>query len=243
MRYMRSLVIVSVFCAFAAAPLAPAAFIGGIESFNGTTKDAATWEERNGAGISQNDLLHLDVDGGIPGITQADYNTISQTVGVGEKVRVTVTPLSANSSGAAALILTTNSQGTAVRPLDDSRYLAVFYGNSNDAILALTKDQATETNAPISNGDHPNNVGYIYEIERVSSTSASMRVFLADGVTQLGSTITPTFAGVPDNLTIALYANQINVTFDEVTITAVPEPASLAGLAMAALLIRRRSRG
>jgi len=222
-----------------------AAFISGIESFPGTVKDAATWEEFTSGGgvIAQNNSLNIASTGG-----NSDYTTITQLINVGDFVRADVTVNSVGDFGSAALYLTNDSGGTGARTADDSRLVGIRYGNSADAIqAAVQRGAGGDTYTNIVNGDHPVGTTYTYEITLDSTTSATFKVF--DGVTQLGSTLTLSplspFGDLPGSMFISLVAGGSDVTFDNVMINQVPEPGTAGMLLMlaAGLIIQRRRNG
>src|SRR2546430_1369483 len=69
-------------CAFFNASHAVAAFVDGVERFNGTTKDLTTWEQFpvSGSGITQSDALNITGSG------DRDYTTRGIKVGIGQRV-------------------------------------------------------------------------------------------------------------------------------------------------------------
>src|SRR5437773_2377401 len=89
------------------AAVARAAFVDGVERFDGTVKDLTTWEQypASGAGITQNNALSITLAG------YRDYTTRTTKVGIGQRVtaEVTVTtPSEPDTIYRAALLLTTN---------------------------------------------------------------------------------------------------------------------------------------
>src|SRR5207237_8107590 len=90
----------------------------------------------------------------------------------------------------------------------------------------------------IASGDHPLNHMYIYQIERLDSTSAKFSVWDSDTGALVGSPVTRTFSGVPDSLTLALFTQSGNTTYDNVWIgNAVPEPTTAAAVMAVAFLL------
>jgi len=209
-----------------------------VESFAGTTKDPATWEEYSVDGfVSREDegLVYL-------GGNKADYTTKAFTVGVGEYARVYLDESSSGTYGTNALLLTTNSLGTSGRATDDSRVLSVQWNNYTAKIFARVSFDAgaVETDMDIATGFGGLD-GIWFQIERLSSTEARFSAF-DSGLDVIGTVQTMTFSDVPDDLYIGLYTASSYCHYDNVVVGSVPEPVTMGLLAMGGLgmVIRRR---
>ncbi|HEY7090271.1 MAG TPA: hypothetical protein VH518_19395 [Tepidisphaeraceae bacterium] len=73
---------------FWASGTARAGFSGGVETFDGTVKDTATWREQivTAGNITQNNALQMNAFGG-----RAEYTADGVSVGIGQSVRAEVT--------------------------------------------------------------------------------------------------------------------------------------------------------
>lgn len=244
------------------APLAAiparAAFTNGVETFNGSTLDTATWQKYayypENVTISQNNALNvICADTANP--AYGDYTTLSQTVAVGQRASVDVTVNSYNPgrSPKVYFALTNNSLGNTGNTYRDTYRMIVF--NDKDwnvldweygpwgAGAGGNFDQGTM--AP-----QPAGTTYHYEIQRLSASSATFLVTDALHTVLGSSTVDLTGSSYnsvslyPGPLYLSLGVEDANVTFDNVTISALPEPASLTLLALAAtpLLLRRKPR-
>src|SRR5688500_13220434 len=104
-------------------------FIGELETFDGTSKDAATWVEyvNRGSTITQNDALFLNAgSGGNP-----DYTTKIAPITAGGYVEAQLTVNSfvftEGQSANAWIALSTDSGGTANGAPFDTRYISLEY--------------------------------------------------------------------------------------------------------------------
>jgi len=205
--------------------VAQAEFIGGVEAFNGTTKDTTTWEEYTNAGsISQDDMLIVAASQG----GKADFTTKTLQVGFGQAVHAFVKEISSATFGNNALLLTTNSLGTSARATDDSRLLSVQWNKSGSKIFSrISYDAgATEIDDNIATGIDSLEDGYWFQIERLSSTEARFSAF--DSSKQVvGTPQTITFSDVPNDLYIALYSGQTDSNWDECLSLDLPEPSTM----------------
>lgn len=217
-------------------------FIGGVERFDGTVRDTTTWslwEKDPGQVFAQNYMVRLDgYDYSPRVISRAKYVTLSEQIGVGQMCRAKVTYNEMmDSFGTGGLMLTADT--TLQDGYLDSSFLSLFNLSSGwgNCISAGYKDNWGA--GPITASQHPVGSTYIYEIARLSSTSAMYSVY--SGASVVGTPQILTFEGVPDDLYIAVYALQGDFSFDDVTI--LPAPATTGLLLMAALgLLRRKSR-
>jgi hypothetical protein len=212
-----------------------AAFTAGVERFDGTVKDLATWEEMaifDGSSISQNDALFMHAP------YAADFTTRELKIGLNQGFSAEMTMLSSEPgfTGDAWVALTTNSRGTTAHMNLDSHVLAAEFNVFYESIFAFD----------IANGDGTGSVitdqlpgiydtTYVLSIFRASPTSATFSAATLAGQS-LGST-TLTISGVPDDLFIGLYAQNGDVKFDNVRL--FPEP-SIAGVSVMFVAMRRR---
>jgi len=218
------------FCAVAAFTTAAAdgAFINGVETFDGTVKDTATWNESTygGTNIVQNN--ELTIFGG-------DFTTKNLKIGIGQSVSAKMRLMPSPGSGTtfvAYLLLDTDSAGLLQAPTVDSRFVGISFWTDT----AKTQVFGVDGNFNGSSGgfDTPlianltparGNQTFIAQVERLSLTS--MRLTARDATTnaQLGQ-LTYTFNAargpVPADLFISLFGK---ATYDDVT---VPEPAAVS---------------
>ena len=204
-----------------------AAFINGVEGFDGTELDLETWEVRNPAYISQDDELINSTAG-------ANITTRNVVVRPGDTVTVDIR-LEDNDlhQNGAAIYLTSNSGGVDGLTVHDSAYLKLDMLFNTGNFSGARGGSGTATGQVIT--DIPNHLAtYTLGIERIGNARA--RYFVNDANGLLGET-TLSFAATPDDLFISLenYWNS-DAFYDNVTINGggvpVPEPSTYA---MAAL--------
>jgi hypothetical protein len=216
------------------------AFVNGVETFDGNVMDTATWEglaRFSGSTIAQNNAMILH------GPYAADYTTRSLTVGIGQKVQVDVTMTSPPPSGYdgwAALVLTTNDQGTAQQTNHDSATLwnvLQTWPDGTDSVFVMHQGDGYgnyyATGLPLLG------VRYTLSLERLSATSVKSSLSDANGLARGSYTLTD-FTDVPSDLYVSLYVQAMDATFDNVVVT--PEPATLSLLALGGLALLRRRR-
>lgn len=229
--------------------VAHAAFVDGVETFDGTTLDTATWEQLNlvdPTRLTQDDAIRLN--GSFPG-GWIDYVTREQQVGVGQSLRADITLN--DIGGSVYLILTNNSTGTGGGiggiTIQDTALLGVFL-TANTDVGAQVGGSGSTTGQVLREGSTPLGEAFTYEIARLDSTSARYSILdLATKTTLFTQTLS--FGGIPDNLFIALAVNGGDATFDNVAIRAIgdgpviPTPAAVgAGMLLLGGLITRRRR-
>ena len=220
-----------------------AAFVDGVERFDGTVKDTATWEEFTtvpGCSVSQDDRLIFKTGFGSDSI---DYTTKNVTVGIGELVTVELFPT--EGAGHALMYLTNNSSGHYTHM--DSAHMSIlyshiepygFYDFGASAVFpgGWVSDMFAADIPRLSLADP-----FILQIERTSRTSATFSAFNSD-MSLIGSTGL-SFTDMPDDLYISLGAvggSGGPVAFDNVTI--VPEPATDCLVLLGSLALRARRR-
>lgn len=210
-----------------AARTATAGFVGGLERFDGTTKDLMTWEEMaifSGSSIGQNDALLMHAP------YAADYTTRQLKVGINQGVHAEVTMLSTEPGGFdgwGVLALTTNSNGTSGHLMGDSQVLSVEVHSFFGGILASHMSSGSGTGEWVAQ-----NVGNVYQtfVLSIFRTNLNSAEFSARGMNGqfLGGT-TLTFSNVPDDLYVGMYSQTADVKYDNVAI--IPEPVGVAVVA------------
>jgi hypothetical protein len=242
-----------------AARPATAAFVGGVEQFNGTTKDPATWDEYNtfmsDNALTQNDAINFRFvlpPSPFPGSVHSDYTARTAAVGVGQGASVDVRINTATAPISASFYLTDNTDGPGQSVTDDDNFLVLFL-DQQDAGAARVGRGSNGRSSGIGNisGNFPLTPGaqYTLQIARPGPDTATFSVFDAAG-TLLGSD-TVNVSGLPATLYPAFGVSGINIPrttdysidFDNVRI--VPEPAAaglLGGLLCTLLLAGRRPR-
>lgn len=202
--------------------------VGGLERFRGTIKDTATWAAHTSqmGAITQNNSLFIDAVN-FTTASSADYTTKTATIGIGGLVSVEVKNTTATTNtglwanATLGLILTNDSGGTGASALADTRALSMLWSNSANSILAGVSDSAGMNQfTTISGSDHPTNTNYIYQIERLSATSAKFTLIDPNGGAIIGTPQVRTFAGVPGDLFVSLFAQAGDVTFNNVWMAA-----------------------
>jgi hypothetical protein len=226
------------------AALSHAGFVNGVEGFDGTSKEPSVWEEyhaTNQGFAAQNNAMLLASPASGSGI---EYTTTLAQVGIGGSVRVEVSEASLKPGGSyASLVLTTNSFGTTWQFSFDDHWLEMDYFDGTGFSSWYGGDGSST--GMIESGTYTSTPGEMVklEINRLSATTAAFSAFAADNT--LLFTRTHTFSGMPSSLYVALFAYNLDATFDNVTLTGnyvVPEPTLLAPLAAVTLLYRRPRR-
>ncbi len=209
-----------------AIPIARAHFVvQEVETFDGTEKDPATWEEYAPlhATIHQDDALIFDM----VGAAVSDCTTTKVTVGLGETVRVRLLERPAGRAEV-WLLLTTNSEGTDASTRTDS---LAFY--INHAALPLIeryyfaggflaeggwKGTSFGADAPSPSPGKP----VTLEIHRLCATTAICTAYDSNMV-PIGSVCTPSLPhpGITDELYVSLMVHTEDggrTVFDDVVI-------------------------
>lgn len=238
----------SIVTAVAITPLSVlGAFVSGVETFDGTTKDVATWNEYAAAGapvVTQNNALFTSDTGAVL------YETHSQLIDSDDTVRVSITHTGSGTTSfnATGLILGAGAANFDY-PSNGGAYLWLMWennGGANDSLYGRARNGGSAVQSDVlapANGLHPTNTTYIYEIERgvIDASSATFRLYQSDGVTLIDeTTLDWAFAGLDGTMRIILYGASNNTQFDNVMINVIPEPAALAGFAVAGMLMLRR---
>jgi hypothetical protein len=236
--------LMSVALATLAARSARAGFVGGVERFDGTAKDTATWEEHVNEQevISQNDaLIMTDLEGGLNS-NSGEYTTRQLALLPGSAVSVRVTM---SATGLASLYLTNNSRGTTAATAFDSYWTRVDIGAPSAQVERWIGANGAGSNfGLLANVSNPIGQTFKLEIVRPNSTDYTYRVYDALGA-QLGSSSFVGGAAHPEALFISLDGhNGMTAMWDDVTVSGnvAPEPGALWALTGALPLLRRRQR-
>jgi hypothetical protein len=158
------------------APGARAAFVNGVETFQGGL-DLNTWERHQTVGLSTGaDGLSIRVLN-----TSNEITTRFATVGVGQSVhadiRVNGYPQPDNGlSGEVGLYLSTNTTGPSGVSSSDSEYLAIVSVDHFDQIIAWHSDGIPITGLTLLDRFQPAGTTYRYRITRLSHDSARYEV-------------------------------------------------------------------
>jgi hypothetical protein len=225
-----------------------AAFINGVERFDGLVRDSLTWEEYidpfQRPLITQNDALTISVPDPFAIATWADVTTRTLTVGVGGMVRVDVR---ANDVPVATtelfLALTTNSRGSQAKTVLDSAGARVRIRIAPSVVFPPFDCGSFASGAfrgvffgeakPIRPQEY-----YTLQLERLTPSSVRCSAWETDSSLALGST-TFDVPGLPENLYISfgddISFEGFSVSFDNV---AIPEPDRTAAIFAATLLYR-----
>lgn len=206
-----------------------AAFVNGVDGFDGPIRDITTWELYEGSPnqvFLQNDpngMVHLDAYDYSPRVnSNGDYTTIEVTIGVGAGVRVEVTSVEgADDYGYFGLYLTDDARGSSGTIVYDDAMLMVQGTGNGNVIRAGYNNGSNGSHyvvETISPAIHPIGTTYVYQIERLSSTTARFSVFADDGVTPIGTPVTMTFTNIPDELFVAVAAVSGDALFDNATL-------------------------
>jgi len=229
------------------AAAAHAAFVNGVERFDGTILDTNTWTwAPTSSRVSQNNFLTID-----DSHLFTSYTAHSFTLGAGQGVRVTGGTLNLFRSYSSFLLLSDRSAGFLVPAIpNDQSYVGLeidwepqvfhpgrpalgrvdIYGvghtNSDGAGLLLDRWDNVGGVAPI-----------VLEVDRLDRNQFRYSVF--DSANQLIGTAIDNVQNVPPDLYVVLSGFGM---WDDVTIVSVPE-AGTAGLTLGlALTITRRNR-
>lgn len=207
--------------------VARGAFVNGIEHFDGTVKDAATWSEyKDGTGnlISQSNQLIINTATGF----HAEYRSRSVTVGVGGfvQVKATLTGVSSEPGEAPRVFLALNAPYLPERSFEysdrsasvenDNRLGYAWYREGDGGVSAGGSGFGLEPHTPLAL-----NQTYILRLDYLSPTTFQYRAFDLN-MNLLGS-LTRVLPAYPEQLFITIGTEYANAVFDDVTI---PEPSS-----------------
>src|SRR5688572_14978815 len=234
-------------CAVAVRP-ARAGFDGGVERFDGTLKDTATWQEYVGGNevISQNNALFItDPQGGISG-NAGDYTT--RHVALLPESTVSARAM-VGGTGLASLFRTSNSAGaTALTQFDSSctqLVVDVPSGSPDGSITRWIGGSGSGTQSGlVAQVSNPIGQTFKLEIVRPNSKDYTYRAYDAQGLL-LGSNSYIGSISHPEALFISLGGiNGMSATWDDVTVTGniVPEPCALFTFVGSLTLLKRSRR-
>jgi hypothetical protein len=230
----------------AAARPAATAFVNGVETFEGTTKDLATWDEYNtfmsDNAITRNGSLnfrYVPPPGSLPGSVQSDYTARTAAIGVGQGAGVDVRVNHATAPVSVSLYLTDNTDGPSQGVFADDNFVVMFLDQVNPNTVRVGRGGNGRASGlgtsipgtfPMTPGAH-----YTFQIERPDLNTARFSVF--DASRQLLGSTTADVTGLPATLYPAfgvsgaeiLRGQDYSIDFDNVRI--IPEPATgvLAG--------------
>jgi hypothetical protein len=222
-----------------------AGFINGVETFDGTVKDLATWEEFSSPGhtIVQHELLTYTSPPN--GSTAGDFTTRALTVGLGTTVSADVR-MNSNFPGpigvSPELFLTNNSGGTSNYTGFDSYYQKLDLANTTNGFGAAVGSNGQASGQTFAGDYRPQlDTWYTLQITRASPTSTAFAAYLTATGQLLGSTSLST-SGPPQLYVSIGGLGGGSYDWDNVRIT--PEPATCSALLFVpfAALTRRRRR-
>jgi hypothetical protein len=222
-------------------------FVDGVERFDGTIKDTATWTETTGASITQNGFLAI-------GVYSNCYTSHTFTLGVGQGVGARMMlPPSTQDWEEMNLYLTNRSNPMTAPVWDingDSRFVAlqVMWEKDFDRTIFRAGNGSTNSRSGAFIASLPgNHTGEWFDVDlfRLATNIFSYTVRDSNGV-EIG-TLTrdvttpvaggPTFGTVPPQLYIALGQRG---HFDDIRIIPEPTGATALLLAAASAAVRRR---
>jgi hypothetical protein len=239
---LRLLALVAVFAGLAgAANPANAGFVNGVETFDGTTIDLATWREwsypATSAPFSQDGALTLSPTGFPSG---AELETIGTPFAVGDWVSAQIRVNSlADVNWNVGLFATSGDGGGSV--FGDSRFFGLY------ALLNEYTAYLTGGGNPVGPASsQPTGLTYTYRLEHPAADTFAWDLFDDQGALIGSRTQTSPVYATSASLHIDLYSQLGSFTFDDVTIGTlappVPEPlsAALAALGAGAFALRRK---
>lgn len=199
------------------APGAHAAFVGGLETFDGVVKDTLTWEETIagvGSSVTQDDAMEMEGIG-----AWVDYTT-TFTVGIGESVEVEITDFGTPFVGSIRILLTTNSGGTSAPAMFDDGYVGIDWNAAITRFLTCVGAGGGCSGlalGPVFGPSDPE--PHIVRIHRTSLTSVTCTLIRKSDASVLGTAVTPVPASLPANLHLSLLSAGTGlVVFDDVSI-------------------------
>ena len=241
-------------CLAAARPAA-GAFVNGVETFDGTTKDPATWDEYNqfDNAITQNDAINFRFvlpPSPATGSVRADYTARTAPVGVGQGASVDVRVNTASAPISVWFHLTDNTDGPDQSVFLDDNFIdlhlnqqvpnTAFIGRGGNGSVSGVGTSIFPVPVPLTPGAQ-----YTLQIERPALNTARFSVFNTATGARLG-TATANVTGLPTTLYPAFGITAISIPrttdysidFDNVRV--IPEPGSAAVLfGLPALFLRR----
>jgi hypothetical protein len=202
--------------------IASAAFVGGVERFDGTSLDAATWSATipSGSSITQNDQLIIT--------NPARHQTISQTIHVGETVSADV-KLLVNSTGAS-----TEAHFALVNPGVDE-WSFEYSGGRRSFYLGHYTPPGGGGSIPFS---FPVDLS-AFTMQMRRATSDTLEITAFSGGSQL-FTHTHSTGPMAADLRIALaLRGSGQIAFDNITVVPEPPGALLVAIACGGVASRR----
>jgi hypothetical protein len=226
---------------------ARAAFVNGVERFNGTSFDLTTWEGHFtlGTHIAWNEAMHFDNrQDAVQAGGRGEMVTVAPIVGVGEFVEAQVNLLGwTEVSPMVSLRLSTKTHVNNSNL--DSHTFEVNMLPFFNMINATQTQNGNGFGGPLVELTAPDALSsqtYFLRIERASSILARFMAFDANHQ-QLGVTYQHTLLNFPDDMHVVVYSQQAAANFDNVTVGAIPEPSTMvSALALGAITLSRRPR-
>lgn len=196
---------------------ADAAFVAGLESFQGTVKDTLTWEETvegNGSStITQDDQLAILGYGGWP-----DYTT-TFTVGIGESVEVEVVDFGTPGLGSHLFALTTNTGGTTASTIHESFVGIMWNAGIQRFLTAFSTGTGSVGGSGLGPAALPTDQTYVLRLLRNSTTSFTFTIIRKADSAVLGTLVDDASIALPAQLYVSLSsADPTPNVFDEVFI-------------------------
>lgn len=227
------------------------AFVNGVEAFDGTAKDLTTWEQypSSGSGFSQNGALS------ITGAGDRDYTTRMVTISAGQRVTAEVridAPQETNTIYRAALLLTTNSNGTTKDSIFDSRVLGCQVTLTDPSAQSTGRyfESISGGNGGVgikrfADGTPVSGQTYLLSVQRDSTTDFQVSASLMDGTLLFNDSYS--FPAPDVGMYIALHHTSYRFYFDSVStfdnVTITPEPSIfVAFLVLSLVCVSRRTR-
>ena len=216
-------------------------FVNGVEQFNGTDLDLATWDAVCPYANSSMSIQN----GGLTLHGQADITTRTITVGAGDMVRATMRIIEDRGDVNRGLVaigglsLTNGSGNSSQYMLLDSTHIGVYINATKKTGWSNTRvNDDWSGRSLFSTSESMLNTTYILEINRTASDHAIFSIYDERSVV-LGR-YAKYLTSVPDELYVAVWSNSpATVEFDSITI---PEPGTMAILALGGLAMPRRHR-
>jgi hypothetical protein len=216
-----------------------AGFVGGVETFDGSTLDLSTWTAfvPYGGTVTQNNTVTVTSPAvGAP----VTYTTRLATVHPGGWVEADITGIT---TGSASSLLLVDSNSQSVPQLAPNALELTYFGGPGyfDG-FEVHSGSGDGVATDFAQAPQPRSYPLTLRIERPTASSVTFSVYNSSH-TLLGSKNSSLSSSMPADMYVGLYSYAISTTFDNVRLggnVTVPEPAAMSLMLLLPFALRRR---